>query len=166
VRFPTSWWTAVHLEQTIEVLFKEDAMTDKKAEAASAAESSPAEVERIRDIIFGTQMRDYDQQFQTVRRDLERLQQEIDRMAEQLGDQDSTHSKRLRDLRREVRKADDGLREELRQTTQKLGTDKVDRVALGELFIELGTHLKTGDSMADLLKGLGELDQGQPDDGE
>jgi len=141
-------------------------MTDKQAEAASAAESPPAEVERIRDIIFGTQMRDYDQQFQTVHRDLERLQQEIDRLTEQQADQDSTHSKRLRDLRREVRQADDGLREELRQTTQQLGTDKVDRVALGELFIELGTHLKTGSSMADLLKGLGELDQGQPDDGE
>ena len=129
-------------------------------------EGSIAEVDRIRDIIFGTQMRDYDQQFQTVRRDLERLQQEIDRLTEQLTDQDSAHSKRLRDMRREVRQTDDGLREELRQTTQKLGTEKVDRVALGELFIELGTHLKTGGSMADLLKGLGELDQGQPDDGE
>jgi SMC interacting uncharacterized protein involved in chromosome segregation len=156
----------VHLEQNIEVLFKEDTMTDQQAETVSAAESPPAEVERIRDIIFGTQMRDYDQQFQTVRRDLERLQQEIDRLTEQLADQDSAHSKRLRDLRREVRQADDGLREELRQTTQQLGTDKVDRVALGELFIELGAHLKTGSSMADLLKGLGELDQGQPDDGE
>jgi SMC interacting uncharacterized protein involved in chromosome segregation len=166
MRFPTGWWTVVHLEQNIEVLFKEDTMTDQQAETVSAAESPPAEVERIRDIIFGTQMRDYDQQFQTVHRDLERLQQEIDRLTEQLADQDSTHSKRLRDLRREVRQADDSLREELRQTTQQLGTDKVDRVALGELFIELGTHLKSGGSMADLLKGLGELDQGQPDDGE
>jgi hypothetical protein len=45
-------------------------------------------------------------------------------------------------------------------------TDKVDRVAMGDLFIELGTHLKTGGSLADLLKDLGELEQAQPDDGE
>jgi predicted nucleic acid-binding Zn-ribbon protein len=133
-------------------------MSDEQTKAPSRAESAE-EVERIRDIIFGSQMRDYDQRFQTVQRDLERLQQEMDRLAEQLADQDGAQSKKLQNLRREVRKADDDLREELRQTTQKLATDKVDRAALGELFIELGTHLKTGGSMADLLKGLGELEQ-------
>ena len=133
-------------------------MTDKQAKATSQVESAQ-EVGRIRDIIFGAQMRDYDHRFQTVQRDLERLQQEIDRLAEQLADQDSVQSKKLQDLRRETRKADDDLREELRQTAQELTTDKVDRMTLSELFIELGTHLKTGGSMADLLKGLGELEQ-------
>ena len=108
-------------------------------------------------------MREYAQQFQTVERDLERLQQEIDRLAErlaeQLADQDSSQTKKLQNLRREMRRADDGLRDELRQTAQKLTDDKVDRVALGELFIELGTHLKTGGSLADVLKGLGEKEQ-------
>jgi hypothetical protein len=32
----------------------------------------------------------------------------------------------------------------------------VDRVALGDLFIEIGTQLKTGSSLADLLAGLEE----------
>ena len=58
-----------------------------------------------------------------------------------------------------MRRADDGLRDELRQTAQRLTNDKVDRVALGELFIELGTHLKTGGSLADVLKDLGEKEQ-------
>jgi predicted nucleic acid-binding Zn-ribbon protein len=133
-------------------------MTDEQSNATPQVESAQ-EVERIRDIIFGTQMRNYDQQFQTVQRDLERLQQEIDRLTEQLADQDSAQGKKLQDLHREMRKADDDLRTELRQTAQKLTTDKVDRVALGELFIELGTHLKTGGSIADMLKGLGELEQ-------
>jgi len=53
-----------------------------------------------------------------------------------------------------MRQADDDLRTELRQTAQTLMTDKVDRLALGELFIQLGTHLKAGGSVADLLKDL------------
>ena len=134
-------------------------MTDEQTSATSAV-GSAQEMDRVRDIIFGPQMREYAQQFQTVQRDLERLQQEIDRLAErlaeQLADQDSSQTKKLQNLRREMRRADDGLRDELRQTAQTLANDKVDRVALGELFIELGTHLKTGGSLADVLKGLGE----------
>ncbi len=134
---------------------EEDSMTDKQTKATSQLESVQ-EVDRIRDIIFGPQMRDYEQRFQTVKRDLDRLQQEIDRLTEQLADQDSSQGKQLQKLRREMRQADDDLRDELRQTAQKLTTDKVDRVALGELFIELGTHLKTGGSLADLLESLGD----------
>ena len=55
-----------------------------------------------------------------------------------------------------MRQADDGLRDELRQTAQNLTADKVDRVALGEMFVELGTQLKSGGSLADLLEGLEE----------
>jgi hypothetical protein len=118
------------------------------------------EVDRIRDIIFGPQMRDYDQRFQTVQRDLDRLQQELDRLAEQLTDQGGDQNKKLQNLRQEMRKADDDLRSELRETAQRLVNDKVDRTALGELFIELGTHLKTGGSLSDLLEGLtGQVEQ-------
>jgi predicted nucleic acid-binding Zn-ribbon protein len=133
-------------------------MSDEQIEATAQAEPAE-EVEHIRDIIFGAQMRDYNQRFQTIQRDLERLQQEIDRLAEQLADQDSAQRKKLQDLRREMRQADDDLRDELRQTAQALITEKVDRLALGELFVELGTHLKTGGSLADLLRSLGEQAQ-------
>lgn len=133
-------------------------MADEQADTTSPVESAQ-EVDRIRDIIFGPQMRGYEQQFEAVQRDLERLQQEIDRLAERLADQDSSQTKKLQDLRREMRRADDDLRDELRQTAQRLTTEKVDRVALGELFVEFGTHLKTGGSLADVLKGLGEKAQ-------
>lgn len=133
-------------------------MSDEQANAMPQAESAQ-EVDRIRDIIFGSQMRDYSQQFQAVQRDLERLQQEVDRLTEQLAEQDRGQGKKLQNLRREMRRADDDLRDELRQTAQSLTAEKVDRVALGELFIEFGTHLKTGASLADLLKDLGEKEQ-------
>jgi predicted nucleic acid-binding Zn-ribbon protein len=133
-------------------------MSDKPTKAEAVTETTQ-EVERIRDIIFGTQMRDYDRQFQTLQRDLERLQQEIDRLNEQLADQDSDHGKKLQTLRREVRKADGDLREELRDTAQKLTADKVDRVALGQLFIELGTNLTAGGSLSELAQTLENITQ-------
>ena len=37
-----------------------------------------------------------------------------------------------------------------------LTDDKTDRSTLGELFIELGQHVKTGGSLTDLLKDLGQ----------
>lgn len=111
-------------------------------------------VDRVRDIIFGHQMRDYEQRFQLVQRDLKRLQQELDRLAEQLSDQQGDHTKKLHILRQEMRDADDAIREELRHIAQKLTDEKVDRFTFGELFIELGSHLKSGGSMIDFLKSL------------
>jgi hypothetical protein len=125
------------------------------SEQAMSGAGTAQEVERIRDIIFGPQMRDYEQRFQAVQRDLSRLQQELDRLTDQLSEQDREQGKRLQSLRGEMRQADDDLRAELRQKAQQLMTDKVDRVALGELFIELGTHLKAGGALADLLQVLG-----------
>jgi hypothetical protein len=129
-------------------------VTDESAVKATPQVEVPREVDRIRDIILGPQLREYEQRFQIIQRDLERLQQGLDHLIEQLANQDGEQNKKLQTLRRDMRQGDDDLRGELRQTSQKLTTDKVDRMALGELFVELGTHLKMGGSLADLLKGL------------
>ena len=134
-------------------------MTDEQTPAGSQVDVGQ-EVDRIRDIIFGAQMREYQHHFQAIQRDLDRLQQQLDRLAEQLGEQDRNQGKKLQDLRREMRQADDDLRDELRQAVQELTTAKVDRAALGELFVELGAQLKTGGSLVDLLKGLGDQEAG------
>ena len=134
-------------------------MDEKQTETGSGIDPSQ-EVQRIRDIIFGAQMKDYDGRFQIVQRDLDRLQEELDRLSEQLSDQDSNQNKKVNQLRRDLRKADDGLRDELRQTAQTLAVDKVDRAVLGELFIELGTHLKKGGTLADLLQELRDQEPG------
>lgn len=57
-------------------------------------------------------------------------------------------------MRQELRKADADLREELRQVMQRLTDDKTDRSMLGELFVELGNHVKSGGSLSDILQGL------------
>ncbi len=191
-------------------------------------------VERIRDIIFGPKMRDYEQRFDAFGRDLARLQADLDHLTEQLTAKDTAQSKNLQalrqelrqadgelrnelkaegarlttqmaeqhtthtaalnaarqelqladdnlqvgfkadieqvncnladheaaqkttlqSLRQELRKADTDLREELRQVMQRLTDDKTDRSTLGELFVELGNHIKSGGNLADLLQGL------------
>ena len=129
-------------------------MTGEKDQAVDNTQ----EVERIREIIFGSQMRDYQKSFQSIKRDLERLQEGIDRLSEQLSVQESNQNEKLQNLRKELRKADDDLRDELRQTAGKLGDEKVDRAVLGQLFTEVGAQLKSGGSLADLLKGLSALE--------
>ncbi len=121
------------------------------------APEAPKDVDRLRDIIFGGQMREYAQRFQTVQRDLERLQSELDRLTEEMTDQGRDFDKKLQALRRDTRQGDDDLRTELRDTAEKLMDEKVDRLALGELFIELGNHLKAGGTISNVLKNLGDL---------
>jgi superfamily II RNA helicase len=104
-------------------------------------------------------MRDYEQQFELMKRDLVRLQQEIDQLNERLIEQDDNNLKKFQSMHREMRQSDDDLRSEVRQTAQKLTVDKVDRLALGELFIELGSHLKMGGSLAELANWLKGLDE-------
>ena len=131
----------------------------KRSQVLTEAKPAQGEVDRIRDIIFGPQIRDYEQRFQTLQHDLSRLQQDLDRLTGELSDQGSEQNKKLQNLRQEMRQGDDDLRSELRRTAQKLMDDKVDRLMLGELFIELGKHLKTGNASlpsSDLLSQLQE----------
>jgi predicted nucleic acid-binding Zn-ribbon protein len=130
-------------------------MVTKQASDAASAEA-PREVDRIRDIIFGSQMRDYEQKFVAHHRDLERLQAELERLGQQLADLEADQAKKLQNLRQELRQADTDLRDELRQTAQRLTTDKMDRTVLGDMLIEMGNQLKSGGAFADLLPSLDE----------
>jgi SMC interacting uncharacterized protein involved in chromosome segregation len=87
---------------------------------------------------------------------LDKVQAQIEGLSVQMGEQDVAHRTQQESLRQELRKADVELREELRQIAQRLTDDKTDRSMLGELFIELGQHVKTGGSLTDLLKDLGQ----------
>ena len=129
-------------------------MSDDKAPAVPGPETAE-EVGRIRDILFGHQMRDYQQRFDALRRDLERLQGELDRLRQQLADQDADQGKKLGSLRQEARDADEALRSELRETAALLSDQKADRAALAEWFMQVGASLKGGSSIDGLLKSLG-----------
>jgi len=130
-------------------------MSDDNAQVTQGTETAE-EVGRIRDILFGHQMRDYQQRFDALRRDLERLQGELDRLRQQLADQDADQGKKLGSLRQEARDADEALRGELRETAAQLSDQKTDRAVLAELLIQLGADLKGGRSFDGILKSLGE----------
>jgi predicted nucleic acid-binding Zn-ribbon protein len=126
----------------------------KEGTPSDATIQPQQDVNRIREIIFGAQMRAYEQRFQAQQRDLERLQQQLDQLAEQGEQRDSNQTNKTHDLRNEMRQANDTLREELRAIAQALTNDKVDRVALAEMFVQLASHLKDGGSLGELLQGL------------
>lgn len=129
-------------------------MTDNTTQETPGLKKSAQEMERIREIVFGAQMRTYDQNFATLRQDLGRLQQTLVQLQEQLSSREQEQSRRLQALRREMADADDSIRAELRQSTAQLTADKVDRSTLGDLFIELGNQIKSGGSLTNLLQEL------------
>ncbi len=58
--------------------------------AKTTTEAAPAnaqEIARIRDILLGPHIREYDQRFQQTARDLERLRMDIEKLTEQLHEQ-------------------------------------------------------------------------------
>lgn len=129
-----------------------------------AAPGADPDVERIRDIIFGPQMRDYDQRFQNLLADVERLRQQMERQRTAHADLEADTTRRVQALRAETREDDERLRSELRQAVEKLTAEKVDRLNLGDLLIELGTQLKQGGGTQGVLAGLTQLMQAQPAD--
>jgi chromosome segregation ATPase len=128
-------------------------MSDDQAQVPAASETVE-EVGRIRDILFGQQMRDYQQRFDALRRDLERQQGDLNRLREQLTEQDADQGKKLGSLRQEARDADEALRSELRETAALLSDQKADRAVLAEFFLQIGAILKSGGPTDGLLKSL------------
>jgi len=81
--------------------FKENRMSAKKAAKQPAKDldaESAQKVERIRNIVFGSQMREYEQRFATINRDVTRVQQEIAQTNDQLLTQIAQLSGQIRDL--------------------------------------------------------------------
>ncbi|MBX3013494.1 MAG: hypothetical protein KF832_18380 [Caldilineaceae bacterium] len=65
-------------------------------ESLVSVTDSVDKVERIRDLLFGSQLRDYTQRFDAINRDLSRLTQETTRLNELLQEQENKFTKLLR----------------------------------------------------------------------
>ena len=115
---------------------------------------SMQDVGRIREIIFGSQMRDYEQRFRLLQRDLESLKDELEALREQSNKWNKEQDKKVQKLRDDVRQSDDELRAEMREVVDRLTMDKVDRSTLGELLIEMGKRLQEDSALGSLLETL------------
>ena len=114
------------------------------------------EVDRIRDIIFGSQMKTIDSHLGALRADIEQLRQLHGRLQAQLAEVDAEQSRRLQGLRAETADDLEVLRTELRASTQRLDHAKADRETLGRLLVDLGQQLLDGQRpLAERLQALG-----------
>jgi len=116
--------------------------------------TNPQDLERVREILFGSIIREHDIRFATLQRDLERLQQALDKANEQLEVQDSAHSKKLQEARQDFRATADEVRAEMRSSVERLHNEKVDKEQLGNLLIEMGNQLKGTGTLSSMLDGL------------
>ncbi len=93
-------------------------MSKKKetADVTTSLESleSGNKVDRIRDIVFGAQMREYNQRFDTIGRDVARIQQELSQVNEQLTVQ-------LRQLGTQIQELDKRLSDKIQENGKQLG---------------------------------------------
>ena len=116
--------------------------------------TSPQDLERVREILFGGVIRDHDARFATLQRDLERLQKALDRANEEMASRESAQSKKLQETRQDFQAATDELRTEVRLSVERLSNEKVDKEQLGDLLIEMGNQIKGSSMLSSVLNDL------------
>lgn len=123
------------------------------------------ELERIRDIIFGPQMQDYEGQFGRVAAELGLLSQQLGELRSTLAQQKADQEQRLDELAStlgdQTSQLADDLRAEFAEALEALQDDKASRLDVGDVLVEMGTRLKQQFGVADL---LGPLDDSAGDD--
>ncbi|MBN1874117.1 MAG: hypothetical protein JXA33_07790 [Anaerolineae bacterium] len=72
-----------------------------------------AEVDRLRQVIFGAQMEEYDRRFSDLRREMERMLTDLRLAQDTISEFEKTQTKRVENIEREMRRANDELRREL-----------------------------------------------------
>lgn len=149
----------------------------KTTEQLSPPADSTEKVKRVRDLIFGQQIRNYDQKFVQLTQDVQRLQGELNRITTQLHDQEARLLQQLREqtsqqnqrlheleerLLRQLQEFNQAhvqsaqeLRQDLRHTEESL------RLDLREAVQQLADQKADRRSLGDKLIELGTLLQNQ-----
>lgn len=72
-----------------------------------------AEADRIREIIFGGQMQEYERRFTDLQREMERVLTDLRQVQDGMSEFEKNQTKRIETLERETRQTDDELRREV-----------------------------------------------------
>ena len=145
----------------------------RKSDEAGPEETPIAEVDRIRDIIFGSQMRTYEQQFKRVAGQLDQINKQLDELKASLGRQRQDLEGQTRKLQEATQQSQSEmernfssqlaqLRSEFTQALDALENEKTSRGHLGDLLVEMGTRLKQQGDISDLLGQLGKASAKRP----
>jgi chromosome segregation ATPase len=123
-----------------------------------------AERQRSRDALLqqlASQVRQHDETIAGLNdalRDMHKAQvgqdSELRSVRSEMIDARDQYEQRSHGLRREIRQAEDTLRDELRRIADRLEYQKTDRKALASMLIEIATRLETGHTVTGMLEGL------------
>ncbi len=108
------------------------------------------DVLRIREIIFGPQMREYEQRFGRHEDRMQDLQNQIDTLSAQteaqFRQQHAETQRQFDELRAEMQRRFEALEAQLLAHIERLSHEKTTRFELGDMLIELGQRLKRNGS--------------------
>ena len=81
-----------------------------------------AEVDRLRQVIFGAQMEEYERRFSDLRRDMDRILSDLRLVQDSVSEFEKTQTKRIEGLERDMRRANDEIRRELDRLSAREAT--------------------------------------------
>lgn len=108
-----------------------------------------AEVDRLRNILFGAQMEEYERRFHDMRREIERMGSDIGETRERMGELEKALSRRMETFELDMRK----LTDELRRESERQRRNEAVMQQLATQSRQHDETLKaTGDSILDVRK--------------
>ena len=120
--------------------------------------SSGQNIDQIRDLIFGEQIQKYDRRFKELAQEGKKLNGLIDEMLQKLVAESDKQKADLEQKINEVKKDFQKIQANLQQAVKEIGnlkssidglqSDKVDRIQIANLLIDLGMRLK-GENILD-----------------
>jgi DNA anti-recombination protein RmuC len=122
---------------------------DTEGAGPNQRQEQAADVERIRDILFGSQTRQYDQTLAQLSARLDRIDSQLEKLEKTLKQQAKAQKAQVNDLQEDIRKrsADTelALGELHKETTSALNAlteGKASRDSVGDMLLEMGMRLK------------------------
>jgi DNA-binding ferritin-like protein len=129
---------------------------------AKTNESSPNNIDQIRQLIFGEQIQDYDRRFNNLVKRMEQLFEALEQKSQETNEKleqlDKATERKLseleqsltKDLENRANKIQQHIKE-IQQTISELDNDKTDKNLLADQLIDLAMKLK-GQTLLDQLK--------------
>ena len=128
---------------------------DDESAKPEEQEHQAAGVDGIRDILFGSQTRQYDKRFDQMVAQLDRIDGQLEQLGKALKRQEKALESHVRDLQKKMRKRSSDtevalgeLREETASALSTLAEGKASRDSVGDMLLEMGTRLKGSDQIS------------------
>jgi archaellum component FlaC len=115
-------------------------MAKKDAQKPAAPMQADSKIDAIKQLIFGENMAEYSQEFETLKKELAHRRQEL---SDFIDDTRKELMGAIDNLSTDVNIRISDLEDSLNDKTETLETKKVDRAQLGDLLIKMGEKIKS-----------------------